>query len=148
MDVGKHLVRVREVKSIRYNSGNSGVEFTCENAQRQQTGIGFVLTEKSYWKLANFISACGYDREECLTWDTHNLEHHRRAINRVLWIEIEPVDKANGKTYKEATGWWRATTEEALELGGNQARTAAPRTSARPEPERQDGPAYSEDIPF
>lgn len=148
MDVGKHLVRVSGVKSISYNSGNSGVEFTCENAQRQKIGIGFVLTEKALYRLSSFISACGYEKGECRNWDTHNLEHHRRAINRVLWIEIEPVDKANGKTYKEATGWWRATSEEALELGGNQARTAASTAPARPEPERQDGPAYSEDIPF
>jgi hypothetical protein len=138
MTPGVHHVKVKAVKFITYNSGNKGIQYTVVNARHQELNIAFVLVEKALWKLATFVSALGWTKEQCATFDTERIGCHERLIGRQCAIEvIMKASQKDGKEYATAESWWRLETD-----------TPEPTPEEQPQTVANEPPPAEEDIPF
>ena len=112
MDAGEHLVKVKEFRTFKANSGNNGVDFTVIDAQgRACKTEGFYLSTGALWKLAGFVKACGFDKEECRDYEPHIPQHHQRLVGRKLMATVTMEQGRDGKMYSRVTDWRRLEAE-------------------------------------
>ena len=151
MDAGEHLVKVKEFRTFKANSGNNGVDFTVIDAQgRACKTEGFYLSTGALWKLAGFVKACGFDKEECRDYEPHIPQHHQRLVGRKLMAIVTMEQGRDGKMYSRVTDWRRAEAEQAP---ATQQAPSPPAPQHEPPDECYEPPEESyeppqDDIPF
>jgi hypothetical protein len=143
MEEGDYIAKVVAVRVFTYTSGSPGVEFKLINAEKREIKLGLCLKETALWKLASFVAACGFTKEECCNYNPSSLESHNRLVGRKLNIKVVK----NGK-YHEVEDWSK------LEAG--QPATEAPKVTPPPSPEPLVEPkpepsldeVFGDDVPF
>lgn len=131
LDVGDHRVVVKSHRLFRFNSGSNGVEFLLANANGATVKLGFALTAKAYYRLANFAKACGFA-------DLENYDHDA-LHGREVWVRVV----RNGK-YAEVDAdnmaWWpigatEAPPQQAPKASRPGATSSVATSSAAPNPD-------------
>jgi hypothetical protein len=101
LDCGWHRCKVTEYEMFTYNSNNPGVKFKLRGLDRSgRAEASFVILENCFWKLASFARACGMSEEAAAGYNPENQNHHKKLLDRVLYVEVEP----NGE-YKKVDNW-------------------------------------------
>lgn len=147
-------VVVTEIRNFTYNSGNPGVEVWVQDEAGRRGKLSFVIVQTALWKLSNFASVCGIDKEGQRAYDPFSpLQHERFLISRRLRVFVEkgkPDDK--GKQYLEVADWDNSLSDAPATQSHSVASTvpiaaqapspapAAPPPARAPEPTTKDCP--------
>lgn len=140
---GIHIVQVGGYRTFTSNPPKStpGVEFTMLDDVGRECKIGFYITEKALFRLANFAAACGLSDEDMAQYDTDVPANHNRLSGKKVAI---CYSKSPGDKYCDVQDFWPHTDDSRT-----QREVAA--FASRPTSETTSQPAETvpdDDIPF